>query len=125
MCFYFPRLILIVCLRVVYTLPQTLLILILKLTSNMLIKVPQLMQKSLGVMFWGHTIVQLNLKITRSIVTIRCPHPSKYTLMKQSQVIYINNHLMVRKMFIHEPIHDSFTPFLAVIIPRKSKKMHN
>ena len=123
--FYFPRLVSIVSLGVVYALPVPCSMLILKNALNMLIQVPEFMQKRFGVMFWIHTIMQLDLKVTRSVIAISSPHPTKDTFTKKSFVIHINNQLIVRKMFIHEPIHDSFTPSLTIIIPRKSKIKHN
>ena len=86
---------------------------------------PQFMQEGFGVVVYIHTIVQLNLKFTRSMITISCPYPPKYTFSKKSFVIYIDEQLIAWKVFIHEPIHDSITPSLAIIIPRVTKKQHN
>ena len=83
---------------------------------------PQFMQEGFGVVFYIHTIVQLNLKFTRSMITISNPYPPKATFTKKSFVIYIDDQLMARKIFIHEPIHDSLTPSLAIIVPCSLKK---
>ena len=86
---------------------------------------PEFMYEGFGVGFYIHTIVQLNLKFTRSMITISCPYPPKDTFSHKSFVIYMDEQLIAWKVFIHEPIHDSFTPSLTIVVPRVTKKQHN
>ena len=39
-------------------------------------------------------------------------------------MVYVDNNLVTGKVLLNEPIHDSFTPSLAVTVTRESKIKH-
>jgi hypothetical protein len=121
----FPRLILVIQFGTINTTPKSLSVFILQSTFDVLIDVPEFVQKCSGVMFSGHKVVHLDLKFTRSIMTICSPNPTINTFTIQSTMMHIDVNLMTWKMFIHEPSYNSLATFLGVIVTRMTKRKHN